>query len=66
MKAHIYKPEKEIKYYICVEAENLLEELAIDAIREKARKGYADVVVEVSGIGSFYPLNEKGNRNEKV
>jgi hypothetical protein len=59
MKAHIYKPEEETKIYICVEAENLLEELAIDAIREKQRRGYITVVISVAGLGEFYPLEYK-------
>lgn len=53
MKAHIYKPEQETKYYICVEAEDLLESLAIDGLREKEFRGYADIIVEVAGIGIF-------------
>jgi len=59
MKAHIYKQEKETKIYIWVESEDVVESLAIEAIGERQRKGYEDVVVLVSGLGTFYPLEYK-------
>ena len=55
MKAHIYKPEKQSTIYICVESEGVMESLAIEAIGERQRKGYEDVVISVSGLGTFYP-----------
>lgn len=53
MKAHIFKSQDNNQYHIIVEPDGLLEELAVAALNEMQRKGYADVVIDVGGLGLF-------------
>ena len=64
MKAHIFKPDntnESNRYYIEVEPEGVNEELALEALSHKIHKGYAEVTVDVMGIGTFikYGTNPK-------
>ena len=56
MKAHILKPDntnEETRYCIVVESESLEEKLSLEALSYKITKGYAEVMVDVMGIGTF-------------
>lgn len=56
MKANIYKIPDCVgteRYSITVESENELEELALRGLRELIEKKYAEVEIDVMGIGKF-------------